>query len=553
MQTYTNRKRAITPAEKAESRPVPQAMPAMERLTAIQTVDPHAGRSLNLDSAIAQRMQEKFGIRMDQVELRESSQVSDMDARAFAKGNVVQFAPGQFQPDTRQGQHLLEHELAHVAQQARGNVQADIPGLNVNANENLEQQADMGTPYAAGEPMSLGGLDAGSAPVQGDFGARIKKFFSKSKRSGGAERNGGAAPQAAESHNSPQESEMVAAMRRQGYSDAEIQAQMVFQRVNNQPSEQPAAAPQPAAPQPEKTPQQLQEEMIAVMRQQGFSADEIQAQLAFQQVNNQPSEQPEIDQAEKEAQQMEIKYRAHAAADSDDAYSPEAMATTLNYFTPALKEGIAEKSKGLAGSDPTRFLFLRGSHDALKPYNQMMKKAGSAATPQFRDYMVSHGQENIPSDVGYGPSKGLTDKTNFNAYQNQALADMDSYLAIAGQDENVMDALRQSADAYSSLGEYDEKSNPSGLTGGRAEAVSRAMNDHLLRGLVPSLTAGLKVDDPNAKKMIQRGNAMMSMQSTTMALTRGEKRDDRTQYTEQDLAMHQKLMDFYKKAGLLPG
>ena len=44
-------------------------------------------------------VEEKFGIRMDQVELRESSQPAEMDAKAFAKGNVVQFAPGQFRPE----------------------------------------------------------------------------------------------------------------------------------------------------------------------------------------------------------------------------------------------------------------------------------------------------------------------------------------------------------------------------------------------------------------------------------------------------------------------
>lgn len=492
MQTYTNRKREITPEARTESRPVPQAIPAeaMERLTAIQTVDPHAGRSLDLDSAIAQRMQEKFGIRMDQVELRESSQVSDMDARAFAKGNVVQFAPGQFQPDTQQGQHLLEHELAHVAQQARGNVQADIPGLNVNANENLEHQADMGTPYAAGEPMSLGGLDAGSAPVQGVFEG-IKKFFSKSKRSGGAERRADAAPQTTESHNPPQEAEM-----------------------------------------------------IAVMRQQGFSEDEIQAQIAFQQVNNQPSGQAEIDQAEKKARQMELKRRAHAAADSDDAYSPAAMSASLNYFTPALKENITNASKGKAGLDPTRFLFLRGDNDSMKPYKRMMQKSVDRTGQQLIEHMTNHEQEGLPEE-SYSSSKVSKDRTNYGKYQDQGLADMDAFLSLIGEDENAMDALRQSADAYASLGDYNETENPGGLTGGRAEAVERAMSDSLLRGVGPQFIKNRGSLPPS---LIQRSSAMMAMQSSSMALARGEEKE----YTPQELAMHQKLMDFYRRTGLLP-
>ena len=84
-------------------------------MDAIAAVRPHEGRRLSLDETMVNRMQEQFGIRMDQVELRESSQPADMDAKAFAKGNVVQFAPGQFRPDTVQGQQLIQHELAHVA------------------------------------------------------------------------------------------------------------------------------------------------------------------------------------------------------------------------------------------------------------------------------------------------------------------------------------------------------------------------------------------------------------------------------------------------------
>ena len=117
----------------------------LANVDAVQNVKPHTGRELHLDESMSARMQAQFGIRMDQVELRESSQAAEMDAKAFAKGNVVQFAPGQFRPDTLEGQHLIQHELAHVAQQARGGVQADVPGLNVNADEGLEHQADMGS------------------------------------------------------------------------------------------------------------------------------------------------------------------------------------------------------------------------------------------------------------------------------------------------------------------------------------------------------------------------------------------------------------------------
>ena len=204
-------------------------------LNAIQEVRPHEGRKLSLDAAMSSRMQEQFGIRMDQVELRESSQPAEMDAKAFAKGNVVQFAPGQFRPDTEHGQQLIQHELAHVAQQARGGVRADVEGLNVNADEGLEHQADLGNVSAgAGAPVSVGGLNAEAAPVQGLFGG-IKRFFKKvgrSRKAGHAlDERDQAVKEMTAQHNAEQD-EITAVMKKQGYSDQEIQAQLMFQRVN---------------------------------------------------------------------------------------------------------------------------------------------------------------------------------------------------------------------------------------------------------------------------------------------------------------------------------
>ena len=240
-QTYMTRQKkpaAVSAAEKTAAPPAVDTAGAemvQRSLDAIQNVEPHAGRRLNLDAEMAERMQQQFGIRMDQVELRESSQAADMDARAFAKGNVVQFAPGQFQPDTEQGRHLIEHELSHVAQQARGGIHADVPGLNVNADEGLEHQADMGNLTAgAGAPVSVSGLNAEAAPVQGAFD-RIKNWFNKVKRSRKAGKALDTRDQAVKEmtaqHNAEQ-AEITAVMKKQGYTDEEIQAQLMFQRVN---------------------------------------------------------------------------------------------------------------------------------------------------------------------------------------------------------------------------------------------------------------------------------------------------------------------------------
>lgn len=205
-------------------------------LDTMTSLDPHSGKQLHLDEALSNRMQEKFGIRMDQVELRESNQAAQMDAKAFAKGNVIQFAPGQFQPDTQQGQELLQHELSHVAQQAQGGIHADVPGLNINTNEGLEHQADLGVSASSGgAPISVGSLDAASAPVQGDFGTKIKNFFRKAKRAHGfgrKVREKDKTVQRLTAEHEAEQDEMVKAMMAAGYSDEEIEAQKLFQRIN---------------------------------------------------------------------------------------------------------------------------------------------------------------------------------------------------------------------------------------------------------------------------------------------------------------------------------
>ena len=61
----------------------------------------------------------RFGRAVETVRLQTGESAGRMaqaiGARAFALGSSVAFAPGQFQPATREGRHLIAHELAHVA------------------------------------------------------------------------------------------------------------------------------------------------------------------------------------------------------------------------------------------------------------------------------------------------------------------------------------------------------------------------------------------------------------------------------------------------------
>ena len=76
---------------------------------------------------------------------KDSQQATDAGALAYAQGNDIHFAPGQFNPNTASGQKLIGHEFAHVKQQREGKVKptkVQGKGVEVNDDPGLEKQAD---------------------------------------------------------------------------------------------------------------------------------------------------------------------------------------------------------------------------------------------------------------------------------------------------------------------------------------------------------------------------------------------------------------------------
>ena len=521
----------------------------LANVDAVQNVKPHTGRELHLDESMSARMQAQFGIRMDQVELRESSQATEMDAKAFAKGNVVQFAPGQFRPDTLEGQHLIQHELAHVAQQARGGVQADVPGLNVNADEGLEHQADMGGISAGmGAPASLSGISADTAPVQGAFGG-IKRWFQKAKRSYRAGKR--MAQKDAEvkqllQDQEGEQDEMVAAMKRGGYSDEEIQAQIMFQRVNRSDERADrflsSINEMMTAPEMEVLDDESELNNKYARLGRGTLRDSTQKRR-FQREehlrNNVLADHAYTQQAERVADQM-----ASSAAAKQAQYTPLGMSTVLNDMKGRAYESINRASVGQPTDIGHRFAFMRGNDQGLKNYFAMLHKAG-AKTNQAMLQPITTGLESLPDAENY--ARATSDE--IATYNNQALVDFDTYLATAAQDENVMNAIRQSADFYAGLGEYDAEKNPGGMVDGREEALHRGLNDMLLRSFSPAIMSNPEVaGHASRNKVLNRVSAMMKMQAGALASSIGSKKD----FSEQALALRSKLQKFYQDTGLMP-
>jgi len=140
----------------AESAPL-QGKGLRNIATAIKD-NPYSGTPLGISGNLAKSIRDSFGIDANKLSLRESLEVSKMGARATAQGNVIRFAPGQFNPGTYEGLSVLGHELSHVRDQAVGGVRANVAGTNIHYDKGHEARSDR-----TGEAFAKGTLSGAEA------------------------------------------------------------------------------------------------------------------------------------------------------------------------------------------------------------------------------------------------------------------------------------------------------------------------------------------------------------------------------------------------------
>ncbi|WP_309120032.1 DUF4157 domain-containing protein [Paenibacillus sp.] len=110
-------------------------------------------KSNGIPEPVLQKMEASFGASFEGVNIHVGGEASEVGALAYTQGSDIHFAPGQYRPDTKSGQELLGHELAHVVQQREGRVQptAEVAGVPLNDEKSLEAEADrLGAKAAAG-------------------------------------------------------------------------------------------------------------------------------------------------------------------------------------------------------------------------------------------------------------------------------------------------------------------------------------------------------------------------------------------------------------------
>lgn len=134
-----------------------------------------AGTSAALPASLRSRMEGALGADFSAVQVFASSELpAAVGARAFARGNELHFAAGQYDPGSSAGQELIGHELTHVVQQRQGRVAATqqhkgAGAAAINDDASLEAEADAMGAKAAHGPGAGGasGPAHGTAPAGG--------------------------------------------------------------------------------------------------------------------------------------------------------------------------------------------------------------------------------------------------------------------------------------------------------------------------------------------------------------------------------------------------
>ena len=109
-----------------------------------------------MPGSVTEKMSQAFGTDFSNVSVYESPLIAQAGARAVASGTSIGFAPGQFNPQTQEGQSLLGHELSHVVQQSTGKVPSSPgKGISLVDDSSFESKADVdGMKAARGEKVS---------------------------------------------------------------------------------------------------------------------------------------------------------------------------------------------------------------------------------------------------------------------------------------------------------------------------------------------------------------------------------------------------------------
>ncbi len=159
--------------------PVPQ--PILPKSATPSTVQPHAGDAFALPATFAlkprgsgqplpepvqKKMEAFFNTSFADVRVHVGNEAPSIGALAFTHGTDLYFAPGQYNPQSSQGQQLLGHELTHVVQQRAGRVRNPLgAGVAVVQDPALEAEAERMGLRAVSTALPIQAKPLGPGPV----------------------------------------------------------------------------------------------------------------------------------------------------------------------------------------------------------------------------------------------------------------------------------------------------------------------------------------------------------------------------------------------------
>ena len=106
-----------------------------------------------LEPGVQHFMRERTGLDFAHVRVHADAEAaasaSRLAARAYTVGSNIYFGRGEYRPESREGRNLLAHELAHVVQQSRGQMQPALkvePSSVSSAPPSIQRQATLVPP-----------------------------------------------------------------------------------------------------------------------------------------------------------------------------------------------------------------------------------------------------------------------------------------------------------------------------------------------------------------------------------------------------------------------
>lgn len=180
-----------------------------------------------LDPTTRARFESRLGHPLDDVRVhvdaRAAQAAKTLDANAYAWGSHIVFDRDRYRPETRDGERLLAHELAHVVQQRETGapaVQRDLKAYNEEKSETLGGFSAMGGGFSSSYITS-------TAEAPG-LRAALKDLIDAGKVKEVVSTDGKVSWFAAEHHKDAQLSEIELALQTAGYAKATKLAKAIY-------------------------------------------------------------------------------------------------------------------------------------------------------------------------------------------------------------------------------------------------------------------------------------------------------------------------------------